>query len=139
MSKIMGIDIGTATIGVALSDSLQIIASPLETIKYENKNKVEFIEKLLKLIEKYKPESIVYGLPLNMDGSPSTTTVYINEVIAIAKEKINLKFYPVDERWSSRESQKLIANANFKKTERKAKNDQVAASIILQTFLESQI
>ncbi len=139
MSKIMGIDIGTASIGVALSDSLQIIASPLETIKYENENKVEFIEKLLKLIEKYKPESIVYGLPLNMDGSPSTTTIYINEVIATAKAKIDLKFYPVDERWSSRESQKLIVNANFKKTERKSKNDQVAASIILQTFLESQI
>ena len=138
MSKVMGLDIGRASIGVALSDSLRIISSPIETVKYSQDDKGEFLKVFMELINKYKPGEIVVGLPLNMDGSESTTTAYIKEVVALAQSKINLPFSWIDERWTSKSATKMIAQGNFKKSVRKSKNDQVAAAIILQTFLESQ-
>ncbi len=139
MTRVLALDIGKASIGVATSDIMRTIASPICAVKYEYENQAQFLDRLIELIDEYKPGDIVVGLPLNMDGTESSTTTYVKKVVELAKLKTNIPFHFVDERWTSKSAEKLIAQNNVKKTERKSKNDQVAAAIILQTFLESQI
>lgn len=139
VGKVIGLDIGTASIGVALSDPMRIIASPKEVIRYKNNDLDEFVAEFEKLIIKYKPSEIVCGLPLNMDGSESETTRFVRKAVELGKTKTDLPFHWVDERWTSKAAEKSIARSNVKKSMRKSKNDEVAASMILEIFLESQV
>ncbi len=136
MDRYLGVDIGRKTLGVAISDPLKIIAQPLQVLNYELNNQKNLIELIQKLIKKHNITKIIYGLPKNMDGSESLTTKYVLECIDLAKKIIKVPFIAIDERWSSIAASKILVKGNFQKHKRKKLNDQIAASLILQTYLD---
>ena len=132
MGKILGIDFGKKRIGLAITDSQKIIASPLETI--ENKEIFNFLEVFLKNEE---IEAIVLG-------DPKTNKNTHNDLISDLKKfhqklkRFNVPIHFVDERFTSKIAFRMIIDANIKKMKRRNKSlvDKVSASLILETYLK---
>ena len=136
MAKALGIDYGKKRVGIAISDPLQMIASPLTTIDTE-----DIFIFLTDLIEKEEIDCFVVGEPKNLDGSSTDST----EITEIFVERL-LKKYPrvpikrIDERFTSKIAKQSILTAGIKKMKRREKAliDKVSAAIILQSYLGSK-
>ena len=136
MAKVLGIDYGAKRVGVAISDSLQIIASSLTTIETK-----QFFLFLIELLQKEDIDRFVVGEPRNLDGTATDSTEMIEKFI----EKLSIK-YPnipikrIDERFTSKIAKQIILDAGTKKSKRrdKALVDKVSAAIILQSHLDSK-
>ena len=133
--KKMGIDIGKARIGIALSDMLGILASCYETyhcVDYE-----QDLEHIISIIQSQNVDTVVVGLPLNMDGTAGEMTEYAKEFCENLKAKTNVKTVLIDERLSSYEAEEYLKQNKIKDwRERKKILDQVSACIILQNYLD---
>ena len=134
--KTMGIDFGLARIGIALSDDTKFLATPFET--YKRKDEEQDIQHLIDVITIKNVDEIICGLPINMAGEEQEIASKTREFMSKLNEQINIKIEFVDERLSS-----LLAEEMLKQTERdwkkrKEKLDAVAASIILQDFLDAR-
>ncbi len=136
MAKVLGIDYGEKRVGVAISDSLQIIASSLTTIETK-----QFFLFLIELLQKEDIDRFVVGEPKNLDGTATDSTEMTEKFI----EKLSIK-YPnipikrIDERFTSKIAKQIILDAGTKKSKRrdKALVDKVSAAIILQSHLDSK-
>lgn len=131
MKRVIGLDIGSKRIGVAVSDPFLITASPKGYI--ENNEKA--IENIKKLIQEYQTKDIVVGLPLTLKGQEGEQAVYTRDFVKKLKENIpDINIIFVDERFTSSLAQKYI---NPKKVKDKGKIDSLSAVFILQTYLDS--
>ncbi|MEZ0324170.1 MAG: Holliday junction resolvase RuvX [Hydrogenothermaceae bacterium] len=131
MSRILGLDIGTKRIGVAVSDPLNITATPKDYIQNDDKA----IEKIKNLLKEYKTKDVVVGLPLTLKGNEGEQVKYTKEFVEKLKENIpDINIIFIDERFSSSLAEKHI---NPKKLKEKGKLDSLSAAIILQTYLDS--
>ncbi len=133
---LLGLDLGTKTIGVALSDEGQMIASPLETIA-RKKFKAD-AERLLALINKNNVVGIVLGLPMNMDGSEGpraqSTRAFARNLSALTD--VPIAFW--DERLSTAAVERTLLDADASRKRRGEVIDKMAAAYILQGFLDSR-
>ena len=133
---LIGLDLGTKTIGVAISDATQMIASPVETIA-RKKFKLD-AERLLKLIADNHIVGIVLGLPKNMDGSEGPRC---QSTRAFAKNMEALTDVPItfwDERLSTAAVERTLLEADASRKRRGEVIDKMAAAYILQGFLDSR-
>lgn len=131
--RIMGLDIGSRTIGVAISDELGITAQGLKTIK--RRSMEEDLKEISLIIAQFKIDKIVVGLPKNMDGTIGKQAELIFQWIKAAKEKIHLPMVTWDERLSTVEASKILLEADLSRRKRKAVIDKLAAVLILQGYL----
>ena len=133
MGRILGVDYGDSRIGLALSDNTKSIAFPLKTIR--NKN-IDFVLDFLRKLNKEKNiDSIVIGLPLGMHGKETSQTVKVR----IFSDSISILGIPIffqDERLTSISAKKILIKQNIKTGHNKEKIDAIAASILLQQFLD---
>ena len=132
--KIMGLDIGKARIGVAMCDELEILATGYETIYCKSLTKD--VLRVVEIINKFNISKVVVGLPLQMNGEEGDMAQYVH----LFCEKI-LTFKPVeiifiDERLSSVQASEILYNSGAKRNKKKQVLDQVAASLILQSYLD---
>lgn len=134
--RIMGLDVGDATIGVALSDMMGITAQGLTTIKRIGKKKD--IEALKKIIADNNVYMIVSGLPKNMNGSIGEQAEKVMKFCDLVKEETGLEIEFFDERLSTVSADRMLGFGEVKAKNRKKVIDKVAASIILQTYLDSK-
>ena len=132
--RIIGLDIGTKRIGVAVSDEGCIIARGLNSIERNGKE----IEKIKELIKKYNVEKIVYGLPLRMDGSISAQTEIVVSFISKLKNEVSIPLLPWDERLSSKQAETILIEADISRKKRKKLIDKLSAQIILQNYLDAK-
>jgi len=132
--RIIGLDIGTKRIGVAISDEECIIARGLNSIERNGKE----IEKIKELIKKYNVEKIVYGLPLRMDGSISAQTEIVVSFISKLKNEVSIPLLPWDERLSSKQAETILIEADISRKKRKKLIDKLSAQIILQNYLDAK-
>ena len=132
--RIIGLDIGTKRIGVAISDEECIIARGLNSIERDGKE----IEKIKEIIKKYNVEKIVYGLPLRMDGSISSQTEVAVSFISKLKEEISIPLLPWDERLSTKQAETILIEADISRKKRKKLIDKLSAQIILQNYLDAK-
>lgn len=134
--KAMGIDFGLARIGIALSDDTKFLASPFKT--YKRKSEGEDIQHLLDVIKAKNVDEIVCGLPMNMEGVEQEIARKTREFMSKIQEqtKININF--VDERLSSLMAEEMLKVTEKDWKKRKEKLDAVAASIILQDYLDGK-
>ena len=135
MAKALGIDYGKKRVGIAISDSLQIIASALTTI--DTPNIFTFLKDLL---EKEEIDCFVIGEPKNLDGTPTDSTVITKEFVAkLSKKYPQIPIKRIDERFTSKIAKQSILDAGIKKMKRrdKALVDKVSAAIILQSYLDA--
>lgn len=132
--KTMGIDFGLARIGIALSDDTKFLASPFET--YKRKGEEQDIQHLIDIIKTKNVDEIVCGLPMNMEGVEQEIAKKTREFMSKLNEQTNIKIEFVDERLSSLMAEEMLKETERDWKKRKEKLDAVAASIILQDFLD---
>jgi len=134
--RIMAFDYGTKRIGIAVTDPLQLIATSLTTVHPE---KIwAFLETFL---QKEEVETFVIGKPLQMDGTASQSAQHIvGFVRKLKKTYPNIKIVEVDERFTSKLASHAIAQSGMRKNKRQEKGliDAVSATIILQSYMDSQ-
>ena len=131
---LVGLDLGTKTLGVAVSDRLKIIASPLSTI--QRKGIKKDILKLQEILNEYEIGGFILGLPLSLDNSENKQTQLVRNFNSEINNFFKLPSILWDERFSSDVIFKELRKANMSKTKIKNKLDQQSASYILQGYLD---
>ena len=132
----MGIDFGLARIGIALSDDTKFLASPFET--YKRKGEESDIQHLIEIIKTKNVDEIVCGLPMNMAGEEQEIAIKTRAFMEKLKELTNIAIEFVDERLSSLMAEEMLKETERDWKKRKEKLDAVAASIILQDYLDAR-
>ena len=136
MGRIIGIDYGVKRIGLAVTDPLQIFASPLITI-----GPGEFDNFMKGFLLTDKVDAFVIGYPLQMNNQPSESVVYVNPFIKKLKKTYpEIHIYLADERFTSQMAFRTMVDGGVKKKDRMDKSmvDKISASIILQSFLDNR-
>lgn len=136
--RLLGLDVGSRTIGVAISDELGITAQPLETIQIDETQNNFGMRSLKKLVRGNQIEGFVLGLPKKMDGTSGDSVARSQAMGQRLEEKFNLPVYYSDERLTTVESERvLIEEAGIHdRKRRKEVVDQMAAVLILQNYLD---
>lgn len=133
--RILGIDFGDARIGVAVSDELGMFASTVAVIA--EKGEEAQLSRLSEYIKMYKPEKIVLGNPINMDGSSGARAQKSAEFKQKLEEAFALPVILWDERLSSVSAHRILEERGVSGKKRKGKVDPIAAALILQGYLDS--
>ena len=134
--RIMGLDIGDKTIGVAVSDIMGLTAQGVTTIKRVGKKKD--IEQIKKIISERQVNKIVSGLPKNMNGTIGTQGEKVQKFCELLKQETNLPIEFWDERLSTVAAERSLIEGNVRRENRKKVIDLLAAVIILQGYLDLQ-
>lgn len=134
--RILALDHGTKRIGVALSDELQVLATPLEFIPAEPF--AAFLDRLKTILREKEVEMILVGMPRNMDGSYGPAALKVQEFVAVLKDALTVPIKTWDERLTSVQAHRFLAEGGVRSHQRKGKVDQMAAAILLQSWLESR-
>ncbi|WAW14041.1 Holliday junction resolvase RuvX [Peptostreptococcus equinus] len=132
--RIMGLDIGNNTIGVAVSDLMGMTAQGVTTIK--RKSKKEDIEELKKIISEKQVNLIVSGLPKNMNGSVGPQAEKVIKLCDYIKEETGLEIEFWDERLTTVSAEKMLISGDVSRKNRKKVIDKLAAVLILQNYLD---
>ena len=130
---LIGLDFGDKTIGLAISDMTKTIATPVLTLKRESISKD--IKNLSKIINEYNVGGAVIGLPLNLDGNENKRTIKVRDFAKYLDKVIKTVFY--DERFSTDVIYKELRKNSITSSKIKKKIDHLAASYILQGFLDN--
>ena len=133
MERYLCLDIGDKRIGVAVSDPFNTYALPVET--YHRKNLKTDLEKIASYVKEKNATVIVCGLPVNFDGTPSIQTEKAKFFIDRLTEKLCVKIVTVDERCSTVEAEEILIEQNKSRQERKSVIDSLAATTILNGYL----
>ena len=136
MERILGLDVGTRTIGVAVSDPLGITAQPVTTIR-RTKLDADLAE-LRGIIELYNASLLVVGYPRNMNGTVGEQAQYVDRFVEALRDKVSLPVELIDERLTTRVAQQAMIAGNVKASRRKEIIDQQAAALILQNYMDRQ-
>lgn len=137
--KAIGLDYGTKTVGVAVSDGLGITAQPLETITRKSPNKLrQTLARIEALIEEYGIEKIVLGYPKNMNNTAGARVEETMEFKEKLEKRTGLPVVLWDERLTTMESERILMAGGVRRENRKEVIDQLAAAIILQSYMDSE-
>ncbi len=134
----LGLDLGTTTLGVAISDKTNTLVSPLTLIKFEKGNYEEALESLLKIMSEKSIKAVVLGLPKNMDNSlgfAAERSLKFKEML----ESKGIKVYLEDERLTTVEALNIMKNNGVKRINKQGKTDMLSAVLILESFLKRNI
>ncbi|ASW43009.1 Holliday junction resolvase RuvX [Clostridium isatidis] len=132
--RILGLDLGSKTIGVAVSDPLGWTAQGVTTIKRTKKE--NDIEEIRKICDEYKVEIIVLGMPKNMNGTIGEAGEKAIEFSELLKERLNIEVQMWDERLTTVAAHKAMLEADLSRKKRKKIVDKIAAVYILQGYLD---
>lgn len=130
----LGLDLGSKTLGVSVSDRIGIIASSLEVLRYNEYS--DLLLQLDKIVTDRRVDVFVLGNPLNLNGTPSVRTEVSLEFKRILEERYNKEVVMQDERLSTVSANKLLISNDTKRKNRKKVVDKIAATIILQSYLD---
>ncbi|KGO14388.1 Holliday junction resolvase RuvX [Clostridium botulinum] len=133
--RILGLDIGDRTIGIAISDPLGFTAQGITTIR--RKSEAYDLEEIKKICDKYEVDTIVSGLPKNMNGTLGPQSQKVLEVCDLIKEHLNIEIKMWDERLTTVAATRAMLEADLSRSKRKKIVDKVAATYILQGYLDS--
>ena len=131
--RFLGIDLGAKRVGLALTDETCSISYPFKTI-----HRKDLFAEIESIIGEYSIEGIVVGYPLNMDGSAGEKAEESDRVAKEIEAKTGIPVHLIDERWTSIEAKKILHPLKKKTSKDKKRIDEIAATIILEAFLEKQ-
>ena len=136
--RILGIDYGDSRVGIAISDPLLITAQGLETISYNGNDKI-LLSRIEEIVKKYEVETIVVGMPLNMNGTKTERVEVTEKFIHKLRCKYNkLKIDYIDERLTTVAAHKTMNFLNINKHKKRNIVDTISAVYILETYVEKQ-
>lgn len=135
--KYISLDIGDVRIGVARSDIMGLVATPLEVI---NRKKVKSVQRIKEILAENNTKSLVVGIPKSLDGTEKRQAEKVREYLEKLKKNIDgLEIFEVDERLTTVSADRMLTDGGKKGAIEKRKVvDKIAAAIILQTFLDSK-
>lgn len=136
MNRAMGLDLGTKTIGVSLSDPMYLIAQSFETI--QRKSFEEDLKRLKEIIEEKEVQEIVIGLPKNMDNSLGPSAQRSRSFADLLKKELDQEIYLQDERLTTKQAMDLLKKDGVRREKRKKHVDAIAATFILQSWLDKR-
>jgi putative Holliday junction resolvase len=134
--RYIGLDLGTKTCGVAISDKLGIIASFYKTIFFKEEDYESLINPINEIIKEYNIEKIVLGLPKNMNNTIGFAGERSISFKKLLEDNLKLEVILEDERLSSVEANNIMIKSDISRNKRKKKVDGLAATIILQRYLD---
>ena len=134
--KYLGLDLGTRTLGVSISDMTKTIATAYGTIRFEEDNYDEAISKLATIMDKEPIEKIILGFPKNMNGTVGPRALVTLDFKKKLEDTFHIPVEMQDERLSTKEASGYMIAADISRKKRKKKIDSLAANIILQTYLD---
>lgn len=135
--RVLGLDVGSKTIGLAVSDPLGITAQGLETIRRKNK-RTDF-EQLEKVIRKYEIGEVVVGYPLRMSGAEGTQAEKMQHFAEELRQRFHLPVHLWDERLTSAQANRLLRETDMSIKRRGEVVDRIAAVLILQSWMDARI
>lgn len=136
--RIMGLDYGAKTVGVAISDEMLLTAQPVETIRRERANKLrQTLARIEALMKEYDVEKIVLGLPKMLNNNEGDRCKKTREFGEMVEKRSGLEVIYQDERLTTVEADSVLAQGGVRKEDRKEYIDKVAAALILQGYLDS--
>ena len=135
--RYLGLDLGTKTIGLAVSDKTGLIASSLKVLHHDN-NPLSCLDELLAIIKDQNVEALVLGLPKNMDNTLGARALATLDFKKMLESKVDLPIYLEDERLTTKSAEDVLISANTSRKKRKQVIDKIAATIILQSFLDKR-
>ena len=138
MKRKVALDVGDVRIGVAVSDMLGITANPRETYVRKGRTFEDDINYFAKYAKEEDADAFVIGLPMNMDGTEGTRAEVTREFGEALKEASGLQVIYVDERLTTVSAERMLIGADVRREKRKQVIDKVAATIILQSYLDGQ-
>ncbi|HEY2858704.1 MAG TPA: Holliday junction resolvase RuvX [Terracidiphilus sp.] len=133
----LGLDFGAKRIGIAVSDELGLTAQPVMTLE-TRRNPRDDLRSIARLARRYAVVGIVVGLPLHMSGEPSPRAAKTQAFASELGELTGLRIHLWDERLTTREAHQILYEAGHARQQHKRVVDQVAATLILQSFLDHQ-
>lgn len=137
--RILGLDYGSKTVGVAVSDGLGITAQGLETIQRAQPNKLrKTLARIEQLIKEYDVEKIVLGYPRNMNNTEGPRVQATLEFMEMLKRRTGLEVILQDERLTTVSAERILIESGVRRENRKDVIDKIAAVFILQTYLDAQ-
>jgi putative holliday junction resolvase len=135
-TRILGLDVGSKRIGVAVSDPLGITAQGLDTIQRQNKRR-DF-EVLGRLLTEYQVREVVVGLPLRLSGAEGTQSEKMRRFAEDLQKHFGVTVHLWDERWTSTQANRLLRETELSIEKRGKAVDRMAAMLILQSWLEAR-
>lgn len=134
MDRYMGLDLGTKTIGVALSDPMHMFASAYKTIKRTNID--EDIKELIEIIKTENVSKIIIGMPYNMNNTVGPSGQRVLSFVDLLKKSVDNEIIYIDERLSTVSAERVLIETKVRRENRKKHIDKLAATFILQTYLD---
>ncbi len=136
--RILGLDYGSVTVGVAVSDALLLTAQPVEVIKRKSETKLrQTLARIEELIARYEVQKIVLGYPKNMNNTLGERVQRTEEFREKLEKRTGLEVVMWDERLSTVSAVEVLKEGNVRRENRKNYVDKIAASFILQGYLDS--
>lgn len=137
MGKILGLDLGTRTIGISISDSLEMIASALETYRFREDDFDSALKRVVEIAKEKKVYKIVLGHPKHMNGDVGDKALLCEDFREKLINELNIEVVLVDERWTTKLAQNRLLEFDLSRNKRKQIIDKMAAVVILQNYLDS--
>ena len=138
MTRIMGLDYGSKTVGVAISDELGITAQGVETITRSEEGKLRrTLARIAELSQEYRINRIILGYPKNMDNSAGARVKKTEEFADMVRRRTGLPVVFWDERLTTVSAERVLMESGVRREKRKAVIDKIAAVLILQNYLDS--
>ena len=134
--RVLGVDFGEKRIGLAVSDSMGLIAQGLETKETNHMDKT--INMIVAEADVYQVKKIVVGLPVNMDGTTGEMAQRVNGFVDQLRERVTCTVHTWDERLTSAAAERAMVDMGYKARGNKKKIDRIAATLLLQSYLDHQ-
>lgn len=135
MIRILGLDVGSVRVGVALSDPLGVTAQPLEVIDRRQKDPWE---RIAELVEEHGVERVVVGRPLRLGGEEGPAVAAVNEFIEKLSSSVQVPIDTWDERLTTAQAERIMIEGGVRRKKRRQSIDRVAAALILQSYLDAR-
>lgn len=134
--RILGLDYGSKTVGVAMTDALGMTVQPYKTIQRDRESKLrQTLSEIAEIVEQYQIEKIVMGLPLNMDDTEGDRVAKTRDFAEKLKLRVAVPIEFADERLTTMEAEEILDQSGIPRSEQKKVIDQVAAQLILEQYL----
>ncbi len=134
--RILGLDYGSKTVGVAMTDALGMTVQPYKTIQRDRESKLrQTLSEIAEIVEQYRIEKIVMGLPLNMDDTEGDRAAKTRDFAEKLKLRVAVPIEFTDERLTTMEAEEILDQSGIPRSEQKKVIDQVAAQLILEQYL----
>jgi putative Holliday junction resolvase len=136
--RVLAIDYGTKSIGLAICDELQLTTRPLGTIRRHPGRKIDLPSEIQRYVLEYEIGELAVGLPLNMDGTRGESAHRVEHFIEALQMILTIPIHTIDERLTSSEADERLRTAGKNERERRKMSDEYAAVIILEDFLATR-